>query len=99
MVDLTPDVIARFVTDDFFAANATPAPDGGRRDLAARVETALRAAIRAERVAIATLCDKRAKLWADAEGKSRIPEHARVEARARSNEAPFIADAVREGRP
>jgi hypothetical protein len=87
-----PSVVARFVADDFFAAFDPHASADARMSLATRIETALHAAIAEERSECAELCDKRADLWQRTET---TPSPLRAEARPRSVEAAFIADAIR----
>jgi hypothetical protein len=95
MEDLSPAVVARFAADDFRRAHAPGFTDEMGRDLAVRLETALRAAIRAERDACVAACARRQELWASYEERDQVPAALRGEARNRANEAAHLADALR----
>jgi len=91
----SPARIAAFVAGDFLKAHPSLDAQALRDELAHRIETALRGAIGEEREACAVLCDARRMLWASTEEKSGNPEELRREGRARSNEAAYLADAIR----
>ncbi len=84
--------MAAFVAGDFLKAHPGIDSPALRAELARRIETALRAAVE-EREECGRLCDARGALWASMEGKAGIPEQARRDALARSNEATYLADA------
>jgi hypothetical protein len=67
----------------------------GAEDLAHRIETALRTAVRQERLACVAECEHRRALWAGTEDRSSTPPSLRSEARFRGNEASVLADALR----
>ncbi|OFX19476.1 MAG: hypothetical protein A2V77_23890 [Anaeromyxobacter sp. RBG_16_69_14] len=93
-MDQPLDTAALFVANDFFKAH----PELGaalRGELTMRIETALRAVVREERESCAVQCDSRRALWQGTEEKPSAPAHARAEARARANEAAYLADAIR----
>jgi hypothetical protein len=93
-MDQPAHVVAAFMVADFFKAH--PGLDAGlREELTARAETVLRATVRGEREACAALCESRRGLWQATEEKPSGPAHARAEARARANEAAYLADAIR----
>ena len=91
----SPDIVAKFVAEDFFSIHPSIASADARRDLTNRIETALRAAIRDEREWCAALCETRRNLWRGTEDRSGVPDPLRREAQARANEAIYIADAIR----
>jgi len=64
-------------------------------DLAHRIETALRTAVRQERLACVGACEQRRALWAGTEDRSSTPAALRSEARFRGNEAAVLADVLR----
>jgi hypothetical protein len=67
----------------------------GAEDLAHRLETALRTAVRQERLACVAECEHRRALWAGTEDRSSTPPSLRSEARFRGNEASVLADVLR----
>ena len=69
--------------------------DAGAEDLAHRIETALRTAVRQERLACVGECERRRMLWAETEDRSSTPPSLRTEARSRGNEAAVLADTLR----
>jgi hypothetical protein len=88
------DIVAWFVVGDFFKAHS--GLDAALRgEMALRIETVLKSGARGEREACAVLCDSRRALWQATEEKPTTPAHARDEARARANEAAYLADAIR----
>jgi hypothetical protein len=89
-----PDVTARFVAHDFFTRHPE-LPRPLQQELAVLVETALRSASRQERESCAAVCDARRALWLGTEGDANAPAQLRAEARARANEAAYLADAIR----
>jgi len=95
MEDPSPAALARFVSDDFTRAHAPGVSGEMQRELAVRVETALRSAIRAERDACVAECARRHELWASYQDRTGVPSSLRGEARARANEAALLADALR----
>jgi hypothetical protein len=91
----SPATVAAFVAGDFFKANPSLDAHALQDELVNRIETALRGAVREEREACAVLCDARRTLWTSTEEKGSTPQELRREARARSNEAAYLADAIR----
>ena len=94
MESFSPAVLARLTVDDF----RRYAPDLSKAaalNLLHRIETALRTAVRQEREACTGLCQERQALWASTEERAGTPAPLRQEARARSNEAAWLADAIR----
>src|SRR5512138_916410 len=67
----------------------------GAEDLAHRLETALRTAVRQERLACVAECERRKALWTETEERSATPPSLRTEARFRANEAAVLGDALR----
>ncbi|HYG69976.1 MAG TPA: hypothetical protein VD838_20040 [Anaeromyxobacteraceae bacterium] len=94
MNQLSPEALARFLSEDFRRAHPE-LTEAMAQDLAVRLETALRVAIRDEREACAAECERRRALWAATEEKAETPAQLRAEARARANEAALLADALR----
>lgn len=88
-------VVAGFVAHDFFKAHPELDSHALQQELAVLVETALRSTSREERESCASLCDSRRDLWMSTEGQPTTPAQLRVEARARANEAAYLADAIR----
>ena len=91
----TLDVVAGFVASDFLKDHPELDARALRGELAVRVETALRTIAREEREAFAGLCDSRRALWQSTDEKPNAPAQLRAEARARANEAAYLADAIR----
>jgi hypothetical protein len=90
-VEVTATLLAeRF--GDAYGGLVTP---GMRQDLARRLEIALREAMQAGCEASARLCLERQALWEATEARSTTTEPMRAEARHRSNEAAYLADAIR----
>jgi hypothetical protein len=94
MSDFSPEVLATVVAEQFGDSYGGVVDAGMREDLARRVERALREAIAADRKAAAALCLERQALWVATESRPTSPEPLRAEARARANEAAYIADAI-----
>lgn len=67
----------------------------GAEDLAHRIETALRTAVRQERLGCIDECEGRRTLWSETEERAGTPPSLRAEARFRGNEAAVLADALR----
>jgi hypothetical protein len=99
MESLSPEVLAAVVAAEIAEAHGPIIDDALRDELARRIETALRRMAREERVACAAVCAARQAMWEATENRSTIVEPLRAEARARSNEAAVIADALREREP
>jgi hypothetical protein len=95
MDDLSPAALARFVSDDFGREHAPGFTEEMRRELAIRIETVLKTAIRIERSACVAECVRRHDLWSSYEDRNQVPSALRGEARARANEAAHLADALR----
>jgi len=98
MEQFSPAALARMTADEF-RRGGPELPEAAAADLVHRIETALRAALLHEREACAALCRERRALWGSAEERPGAPAPLRQEARARSNEATWIEDAIRARRP
>ena len=94
MSDFSPGDLARMIVTDFGRAAGHAMSSAVALDLANRIETALRSAIRHERTACARLCEERFRLWESTAEREQTPAALRAEARSRSNEAAYLADAV-----
>jgi hypothetical protein len=94
MEHLSPEVLATVVAEKFGDSYGGLVSAGMREDLARRVERVLREALAAERAAARALCLQRQALWVATESGHATPEHLRAEARARANEAAYLADAI-----
>ena len=99
MEGLDPEVLATLVAAELAEAHRPVIDDVVRDELARRIETALRRIAREERAACAAVCAARQAMWEATENRSTIAAPLRAEARARSNEAAVIADALRERAP
>jgi len=94
MEQLSPEILATVVAEKFGDAYGGIITSGMREDLARRVERALMEALAADRKAAAAVCLDRQALWETTEARIATPDHLRAEARARANEAAYLADAV-----
>jgi hypothetical protein len=94
MKDLSPEVLATVVAETFGDAYGGIVNTVMRDDLARRVERAIREAMVVERKATAALCLERQSLWVATEARPTSHERLRAEARARANEAAYLADAI-----
>ena len=94
MKDLSPEVLATVVAETFGDAHGPTVDAAMREDLARRVERALREALAGGRKQAAALCLERQALWIATEARATTPELLRAEARARANEAAYLADAI-----
>jgi len=92
---IDPAELATVVAGSFASGRGEPLGAAEVRDLAHRIETALRTAARGERLSCVEICAARATLWTGTAGKESAPAGLRAEARARANEAEFLADALR----
>src|SRR5574337_186213 len=97
MEEFSPSALARLTADEF-RRDVPGLSQAGIADLAHRIETILRAALIHEREACADLCRQRRELWGSAEERPGTPAPLRQEARARSNEAAWLEDAIRARR-
>lgn len=86
--------IARLIAADVLQAHPSLGSSGAE-DLRHRLETALRTAVREERLACVTECERRRTLWTGTEERPSTPPGLRSEARFRANEAAVLADAIR----
>jgi hypothetical protein len=94
MEELSLATLARMIAADVLRMHpslGTVGADG----IAHRLETALRTAVRQERLACVAECDRRRTLWTETEERSGTPPSLRTEARFRANEAAVLADALR----
>ena len=94
-MEMNPAELAAVVAGSFAAGRGGLLPADAIRDLAHRIETALRTAARGERLACVDICSARATLWTGTAGKDSTPASLRAEARARANEVEVLADALR----
>ncbi|MFL5305084.1 MAG: hypothetical protein ACJ8F1_07710 [Polyangia bacterium] len=94
MEHLSPEVLATIVAEKFGDAYGGIIDAAMREDLARRVERAVREALVAEHKAASAVCLERHALWVATESRPATPEHLRAEARARANEAAYLADAI-----
>jgi hypothetical protein len=94
MEELSPEVLATIVAEQFGDAHGDVVGNLMREDLARRLERALRDAMVAARQGAAALCRERQTLWVATEARSATSELLRAEARARANEAVYLADAI-----
>ena len=94
MEELSLAAIAAMTARDVLRAQPGLGP-ARAEDLAHRIETALRTAVRQERLGCVGECERRRVLWAETEDRSSTPASLRTEARFRGNEAAVLADALR----
>jgi len=94
-MDTSSAELSTVVADAFAAARPGALTGEAVRDLAHRIETALRTATRLEREACVDVCAARSELWSSTSDREATPASLRAEARARANEAQFLADALR----
>ncbi|HVT09021.1 MAG TPA: hypothetical protein VHO67_16290 [Polyangia bacterium] len=94
MEHLSPEVLATVVAEKFGDSYGGIISAAMREDLARRVERALLEAVVADRKPAAAICLDRQALWEAAEARPATPDPLRAEARARANEAAYLADAV-----
>jgi hypothetical protein len=91
MEELSLAAVAAMTARDVLRAH--PGLGGsGAEDLAHRLETALRTAVR---LACVAECERRKALWTETEERPATPPSLRTEARFRANEAAVLADALR----
>ena len=95
MEELSLAGLAQVISRDFARASGCRLTEEILRDLAHRIETGMRTALRHQRDAFVAQCDSRVELWTRTEQRPGIPEPLRSEARARGNEAAYLADAFR----
>jgi hypothetical protein len=99
MEELSLAAIAAMTARDVLRAHPGLGAQGAE-DLAHRLETALRTAVRQERLACVAECERRKALWTETEERSAAPPSLRTEARYRANEAAVLADGLRaRGQP
>ena len=94
MEELSPSALARMIAADALRTHPGLSP-AGAEDLAHRLETALRTAVRQERLACVAECERRRSLWTETEERPSTPPSLRTEARFLGNEAAVLADALR----
>lgn len=94
MHEVPPEVLARAAVEQVAAAHATALTAELRRDLILAIDKALRTAIQIERDACADVCQHRRRLWEVTGDKPTTSDTLRLEARARANEAAYLADAL-----
>jgi hypothetical protein len=86
--------LSSVVAKSFAAARPGTLTEEAVLDLAHRIETSLRTAVRLERTECADACAARAALWSSTADRDGTPASLRAEARARANEAQYLADAI-----
>ena len=84
--------LGRIVAADFVRTHRLAA--SLRDELAHVIQTALHTAMRYEREAHVELCAQRRELWERTADRSGTPAGLAAEARARANEAAYLADAI-----
>jgi hypothetical protein len=94
MDETSPEVIATVAAERFGDAYGGVISAAMRQDLCRRIENAIRVALRDQGSAFAKLCRTRQTLWEGTEARPVTTELLRAEARARANEAAYLADAV-----
>jgi len=94
MEDFSPEVLATVCAEQFGDAHGEVVTASMREDLARRLERAVRDAVLAARKSVADLCRERQALWVATETLPTTSELLHAEARARANEAAYLADAI-----
>jgi len=94
MGDFSPEVLATLVAEQFGDAHGAVVTASMREDLARRLERGVRDAVLAARKDVADLCRQRQALWVATEALPTTTELLHAEARARANEAAYLADAI-----
>jgi hypothetical protein len=94
MHEVPPEVLARAAVEQVAAAHGAALTSEMRRDLILAIDKALRTAIQIERDACVDICQHRLRLWEVTGDKPITPDALRPEARARANEAAYLADAL-----
>ena len=94
MGDVSIEVLATVVTEQFGDAHGGVVTERMREDLVQRLERALRDAMLAARRGAADLCRERQALWTATEARPTTSEPLRAEARARANEAVYLSEAI-----
>ncbi len=94
MQDVPTEVLARAAVEQVAAAHGAAFTSELRRDLILAIDKALRTAVRLERDACVDICQHRQRLWEVTGDKPSTPDALRPEARARANEAAYLADAL-----
>jgi hypothetical protein len=94
MEDLSHEVLATVVAEQFGDAHGHVVTALMREDLARRLERAMRDVVLAARKGAADLCRERQALWIATEARPATSELLHAEARARANESAYLADAI-----
>ena len=95
MADTPPLMdVARVAVDDFRRGREALITPAVARELVAAVEIALITAVRGERRACVGECARRGELWQRTAERPGTPEHARLEAEHRANEALYLSDLI-----
>jgi hypothetical protein len=94
MQEVPLEVMARAAVEQVAGAHGAALTSELRRDLILAIDKALRTAIQIERDACVDICQHRQRLWEITGDKPTTPEPLRPEARARANEAAYLADAL-----
>jgi hypothetical protein len=94
MHEVPLEVLARAAVEQVAAAYGAALTSELRRDLILAIDKTLRTAIQIERDACVDICQRRHRLWEVTGDKPTTPDVLRSEARARANEAAYLADAL-----
>ena len=94
MGNFSPEVLATIVAEQFGDTYRQVVTALMREDLARRLERAMRETALAARREAAEVCRDRQALWDATEARPATSELLRAEARARANEAVYLADAI-----
>jgi hypothetical protein len=94
MDETSPEVIATVAAERFGDAYGGLINGAMRQDLCRRIENAIRVALRDQGTAFSKLCRTRQTLWEATEARPATTDPLRAEARARGNEAAYLADAI-----
>ena len=94
MEELPLAALARMIAADVLRAHPSVG-SAAAEAITHRLETALRTAVRQERLACVAECERRRDLWTGTEERPGTPPSLRAEARFRANEAAVLADALR----
>src|SRR5688500_6774419 len=94
MREMPSEILARAALEQVAAAHGAALTSEMRRDLILAIDKAVRTAVQIERDACVDLCQHRQRLWEVTGDKPTTPEALRPEARARANEAAYLADAL-----
>ncbi len=94
MEELSLAALSRMIAADVLRAHPAIGATGTDA-IVHRLETALRTAVRQERLSCVAECERRRDLWTGTEERTGTPPSLVAEARFRANEASVLADALR----